>query len=204
MPRPMVWALTEGSATTWLSIINDMLAAVNYRPLWVDEDGTYRSEPYLDPKSRPVEWTFGVEDLETTLVGPERLYDEDTWGRPNWWRFIRRGMLTAPEEGDGIYTVQNLNRGPSSQQSLGRVVRRPPVFLDAVDQASLEAQGDRIVNEDTSVTRTVTLSIEPLPIAGHLDVVELVDGPIAAKAEVSTWQLPLDGSQGQWVFEVVE
>lgn len=200
---PMVWALTDGSPVTWLDIINDLLNAVGYRELWVDWDGNYRTEPYLDPKDRPSEWLFDLADSSTNLVGPDRTEDADVWSAPNSWRFVRRGMAVEPVEGDGIYPVENFSRGPSSQESIGRV-RHKTVFLDAVDQASLVAQGDRIVVEDTAVTRTVTLDVDPLPIAGHLDVVSYVDGDQAAKAEVVSWQINLDGSPGRWVLEVVD
>lgn len=200
---PMVWGLTEGDTTTWLDIINDLLDAISYRNLWVDQDGNYRTEPYQDPKTLPVEWPFDVQDEKTNLVGPERTSEQDVWSSANLWTFVRRDMATMPVEGDGIYTVANLDRGPSSQQSLGRVVRKT-VYLDAVDQASLVAQGDRVVVEDTAAARKVTLQVDPLPTAGHLDVVQYVDGPISVKAEVVSWVLNLDGSPGTWVLEVMD
>ena len=45
--------------------------------------------------------------------------------------------------------------------------------------------------------------MDPLPLAGHLDVVQYVNGADAAVAEVVSWEIPLDGSQGQWVLEVI-
>lgn len=202
LPTAMVWALTEEPAS-WLRIINDLLFAIGYRGLWADENGTLRSEPYGNPAGRAVEWVFNTSDQHTNLVGEDRTVTEDVWGRPNWWRFVRRGMATAPTEGDGLYTVENIDQGPSSQAFLGgRVVRRV-VYLDAPTQGFLEAQGDRIVAEDTAVTRTLTLAVEPLPIAGHLDVVQVLDDGTDDKAQVISWELPLDGSPGQWVLEVV-
>lgn len=203
LPSTMVWALTESTDVTWLEIINDLLGAINYRPLWCDEDGTYRSEPYQDPKIRPVEWTFDTSDQTTDLVGQTRTVDEDVWAAPNWWRFIRRGMATQPVEGNGIYTVTNAARGPSSRQSMGRERRRTE-FLDAADQAALVAQGDRIVIEDTAVTRTITLDVEPFPIAGHLDVVRVIDGDHNDKVEVISSTINLDGAPGRWVMEIVD
>jgi hypothetical protein len=203
LPGPMVWALTDSNPATWLDVCNDLLEAVGYGSLWVDLDGNYRSEPFVPALQRPIGWTFDLGDEDTNLVGPERTSDQDVWSAPNRWKFVRRGMAVTPVVGDGIYIVDNLSRGPSSQQSLGRV-RTSTVFLDAVDQAALEAQGDRIVAEDTAATRTITLSVDPLPIAGHLDVVRYIDDPDAATAEVVSWELPLDGSPGQWVLEVAE
>lgn len=203
LPSTMVWALTDSNPTTWLQIINDLLASINYRELWCDEDGTYRSEPYQDPKTRPVEWEFDTSDERTNLVGEDSTVDEDVWSAPNHWRFVRRGMDVTPVEGDGIYTVQNLNRGASSQASIRRV-RKKVVFLDAANQASLVAQGDRIVIEDTAATRTLTYEIDPLPIVGHLDVVRMVDGDANDKVEVINSTTSLDGAPGRWVMEVVE
>lgn len=200
---PMVWAIADGTEPTWLDIANDLLDAVGYESLWMDADGNYRSQPWQDPLVRPVGWTFDVGDVSTNLVGPDRTEDADVWSAPNRWKFVRRGMGVQPVDGDGIYVVNNLNRGPSSQASIGKV-RRKTVFLDAVDQSSLEAQGDKIVAQDTAVTRTVTLEVDPLPIAGHLDVVQYVDGDTAAKAEVISWQVNLDGSPGRFVLEVTE
>ncbi|CAI9417396.1 hypothetical protein [Nocardioides sp. T2.26MG-1] len=202
LPGPMVWGLTESQPTTWLDICNDLLDAIGYGALWVDQDGTYRSEPFVPPEQRPVSWTFDLADERTNLVGGDRTSEQDVWDAPNRWTFVRRGMAVQPVEGDGIYTVNNLARGPASQASLGKV-RRKTVYLDAVDQAALVARGDRVVAEDTAATRTVTLSVDPLPIAGHLDVVRYVDGDDAAVAEVVSWEEPLDGSQGRWVLEVV-
>lgn len=201
LPGPMVWALTDTGAASWLDVCNDLLDAVGYSPLWVDQDGNYRSEPFVAPEQRPVGWKFDLGDKRTNLVSDEVTSEQDVWDSPNRWRFIRRGMSVQPVEGDGIYTVNNATRGPASQASLGRV-RTRTVFLDAVDQAALAAQGDRIVAEDTAATRTLILSVDPLPIAGHLDVVEYVNGADAAVAEAGSWELPLDGSQGRWVLEV--
>lgn len=203
LPGPMVWALTESQPATWLDVCNDLLDAVGYGHLWVDQDGNFRSEPFVPPEQRQVQWTFDLGDPRTNLVGPDRVADQDVWKAPNRWRGIRRGMATMPVEGDGIYTVNNAATGPASQASLGRV-RTKTVYLDAVDQAALVAQVDRIVAEDTTATRTVTLSVDPLPIAGHLDIVRYVDGADAAVAEVVSWEIPLDGTPGRWVLEVVQ
>lgn len=200
---PMVWAIADGTSPTWLDIANDLLDAVGYEQLWVDADGNFRTAPWLDPKDRPVGWTFDVDDPHTNIVGQDRTEDADVWSAPNSWKFVRRGMTVQPIEGDGIYSVENLDQGPSSQQSIGRV-RRKTVFLDAVDQSSLEAQGDKIVAQDTAVTRTITLNVDPLPIAGHLDVAQYVDGDLSAKAEVVSWQINLDGTPGRFLLEVTQ
>lgn len=196
----MVWCLTS-SGTSWLRIINDLLAAIGYRGLWANQDGELRSEPYQAPAVRPVEWSFDTADAATNLVGEDRTLAMDVWGAPNWWKFVRNGMATKPVDGDGIY-FPAANASDPASTTLGRL-RRKVVFLDAANHASLVAQGDKIVAEDRQVARRFELSVDPLPIAGHFDVVQFVDAGSSDKCQVSSWSLPLDGSPGRWSLEAV-
>lgn len=204
LPEPMVWALTPDSPASWLRIINDLLAAINYRGLWMDENGTPRSGPYADPSTRLAEWTFDTSDVGTDLLGEDRTLSSDTWAAHNWWRFVRKAMAAQPVEGAGIYTVTNASTGRTSVAALGRTSRAAVQFLDAADQTSLVAQGDRIVADEQSTSRTFSLTVEPLPIAGHFDVVRLIDAGDTDKCQVSSWTLPIDGTPGRWSLKSVE
>lgn len=203
LPEDMVWALTPDAPASWMRICNDLLAAINYRGLWADQSGTFRSGPYADPSTRAVEWVFDTTDTATDILGEDRTLTADVWGARNWWRFVRKDMATTPVEGAGIYTVTNPSTGRTSIAALGRTVRAAVQFLDAADQASLEAQGDRIVAADQASSREFTISVDPLPIAGHFDVVQLLDAGDDDVCQVSAWTLPLDGSQGRWTLKAV-
>lgn len=194
VPATMVWALTA-DGPSWLDIINDLLAAIGYDRVSADWDGVLRSGPFADPATRPVEWTFDTADDATNIVGENRTLTEDVWSGPNKWRFVRSRMATTPVEGDGLYTVTNQSDGPTSIDSLGRT-RIKVVFLDAADQATFVAQGNKIVAEDRQVTRTFDLNVDPLPALWHRDVVQLVDAGASDKSVIAAWTLNLDGSQG--------
>lgn len=195
LPNPMVWALPDD--VSYLRIINDLLAAIGYNEVWADENGNLRSEPFVAVSSRASEWTLDTGNVGTNIVHQERTLIEDVWAAPNWWRFVRRNMSAAPTEGAGVYTVQNVADGPTSQNSLGRVVRKPVRYLEAADQASLVAQGDRIVAEDRQVSREVQLTIEPLPLMWHRDCFTLIDDAPTEKLVAAAWSLPLDGAPGR-------
>lgn len=205
LPADRVWALTDSEPASWLRVINDLLAEISYRGLWVDSDGNFRSEPYRDPSTRASEWLFDVADLSTNIVGEQRTESADLWSAPNQWRFVRKAMAAKPVEGAGIYTVTNQSTGASSVDSVGRVVKAPTAYLDAADQASLVAQGDRVVASDKSNTRVIELTTGPFPIASHFDVAQLIDpdlgGPV--KIQARSWQMDLSGADVQWVWEVV-
>lgn len=194
LPADRVWALADGGAS-WLGIIDDLLDEIGYTHLWADRDGSLRSSPYMDPSIRPSEHTFDTSDDGANIVHQDRRTVENVAAAVNHWRFVRDDMDHQPTEGDGIYTVENLADGATSQEALGRVVRKV-TNLRAADQASLVAQGNRIVTEDKQVTRTVELDIDPFPALGHADVVTLVDAGLTEKLPVAAWSLSLTGQAG--------
>lgn len=204
LPAAMVWPLSSEKQATWLQVVNDLLAAVGYRGVWCDQDGYFRSEPYLAPVNRAVEWTFDLSSA-ANVVAEDRKVTADVWATPNWWRFIRNGLTTAPAEGSGQYTVINQSSGITSIDSRGRTVRKV-VFLDAADQASLVTQGDRIVTQDKQVSATVAFSTGPFPIAGHFDVATYADAANGGswKVQAREWRQPLDGGDVSWTWERVD
>lgn len=203
----LVWPLSEqSSVTTWLDAINDLLGTINYRGLWVDQLGRYRSEPYIDPSVRTIEYTFDSTDPLYSIVDPNaRSVSNDQWSVPNHWVFVMNGLTVAPANGSGMYIVDNVTQGLSSQNSLGRIV--PAVyFLDAVDQPTLQALGDNQVNNDLTQVETWSLTTGPLFIAGHFDVFQYIDPKIEGgirKMQAQSWSLPLNGDNMTWVTETV-
>lgn len=199
IPATRVWALISPNPS-WLRMMYDLLAEISYTAPVADENGAITSRPYVDVSTRPIEWTLDTSDASTSIVGPKRSLVTVTGGIPNWWRFVRSNMDTTPVEGDGVYTpAPNLTDGPNSIETIGREVKST-VFMDAADQATLEAQGDRAVAEDKARVRTITLSIDPLPHMGADDVFWYVDGGEAVKVAAASWDLHLDGTQGTLVL----
>ncbi len=201
LPRDKVWPLipTEGQPETWLRIVNDLLAMVSYRGVWADQDGLYRSEPYVYPGTRGIEWTLD-EGAYTTIQGEDRTLVRDGWGRPNKWIFVqsnRASGAAAPTEGDGIYTV---DEHASDPRGLTYPVQ---VSLDVADQASLVALGDQRVASDKRRVSTWRLSTAPLPLAGHFDVMTLVVNGIARRVQATDWEINLDGADMSWTAQEV-
>ena len=203
LPNDMVWALAPTTKTTWLEIINDLLGSINYRPLWADENGNFRSSPAILPSFRPVEWVLDTANSSTNIVAPVRSVTGDVFDAHNWWRFVRTPMTVKPVEGAGIYTVTNASTGRTSVASIGRTIKAPVQFLTAADQTSLVAQGNAIVAADQSVSRTFTIAIDPLPIAGHLDIVQFNDNGAIDICQTISWVIDLMGAPSQWVMEAV-
>lgn len=206
----MVW-LPLDDGPSWLDIINDLLAKIGYIGLFADGDGALCSRPDAPTESRPVDLLLDTSDLEHNIVGPGPSLRLDGWGAPNQWRFIRTSNSAfTPTLGDGIYVV------PAPDGVTGIDVVEKQVTLDAADQASLVAQGDSIVAADRARSTVWTLSIDPLPIMGHRDVVLYKDWARVAdetapggfawvlnrvdKLVAASYTINLDGSPGPLVL----
>lgn len=182
LSQALVWIMDAADPDTFLQVINDHGAAAAIRGLYMDGDGNFRLEPYTAPQRRPETWLFDLTDAGSNIVATDRTSTTSQDSGVNYWTFIRQGMATQPTEGAGIYTVDRVG---------GALPVRKVVQLSAVDQASLEAQGDQIVQTDTTVTQSIDLSMGPLPILEHFDVVGYIDPQFAGAArqhcQIAQW-----------------
>jgi hypothetical protein len=201
-----VWPLTSSESPTWIQVANDLLKSIGYRELWCDWDGALRSGPYVLPELRASESRLDVGNLKTGIVAGPRAVANDVFGLPNWMRVIaNRGSATAlPTEGDGRYTMTNPDRGPSSVAAVG-LRRAPVVFLDAVSQADLVVQGDRLFAAATRSSEVLTFRMSQFPL-WHFDRLEYDDAALGAlrQIQVRSWSLPLDGGDMDVVAETVQ
>lgn len=206
LPADRLWVLGQGH--TYLAIINGLLLAAGYRALWVDATGRYRLTPYVAPTNRVAEWTYDTTDPTTTLVHPVRTEDADWWDVPNEWIFTRDrpsvGLTSGSDGTDGRLVVTNQSTGPTSIDARRGVVRRRIVRLDAADAGALAAQAADIVAEDQQVITRRTLTVEPNPMHGHLDILRVVDHQLGTgKALTTGWTLHLDGAPMPLQVEMV-
>jgi len=84
-------------------------------------------------------------------------------------------------------------------------IRREVIYLDAVDQATLEAAAVKWVANNIDARETMTIKTGPWPIAGHNQVVQYVDADadIDGLCAVVGWRLDLAGAPVDLELEVV-
>ena len=127
-------------------------------------------------------WTLpSAKSVLTPPVGAARAVAwplQPLWA-PNRWSGIRNGLPSAPTPGAGSYMTENLSTGPSSQNSVGRVI---PVtqFFDAVDQASLVSQVEAVKATAMRTTEVITTKVGPFPILWHADTLTWSDPVLGA------------------------
>lgn len=195
LPSSKVWPLDN--QTTWLSVVNDMLGAIGYLGVWSDWDGRLRLHPYLSPTQRAGEWTYTV-DLATSMLAPQRTIERDWYRVPNRWVFYRTNNVDGPSpvEGDGVYTVTNQADGPTSIEGRGGRVITKVTGLDVANQAALIASAQVTIDADIRLRSKLSLGTAPNPLHWHFDRVTVIDPGLGAQQDalVSSWTLPLDGS----------
>jgi len=196
LPSPKVWPFDD--KTTWLAIVNDLLAAIGYRGIFSDWNGVLHCEPYRPPNQRAPEWLYDIGPL-TSMLSVSRVVTEDYFDAPNRWVYYRSNNVdsTAPVEGNGIYTYVNASTGPTSILARnGRVITavRP---VDVADQASLVSLATAGIDADLRLIRHVSLTTFPNPLHWHFDRVYVTDASLTGTYSdvlVTNWSLPLDGS----------
>jgi hypothetical protein len=202
LPAARVWPIDPN--TYWLSIINDLLAAIGYLGIWSDWDGRLRVQPYAAPTARPSEWTYDG-GVYTAMMDPARIVARDYFAAPNRWVSVRNNNIdsTAPVEGNGIYTFTNELVGDTSVDARGRVITKV-MFLDAADQASLVSQARVTIDADMQIKKSLTVPTSPNPLHWHFDRITVTDPVVGPPVEAlsTQWTLPLDGANQthEWTF----
>ncbi len=204
LAAPRVWVLDQN--TTWLNIINDLLAGVSYQGLWSDWDGALRATPYLLPTARASEWLYDTAQA-TSMLAPARSITRDFFDAPNRWVFYwsQDPAGAAPVDGAGVYTYVNQSNGPTSVAARRRVITAAPQQLDVVDQDSLVALAQSKIDADLRLSTTIDVPVAPNPLHWHFDRVTAADPGVGPLAEVlvTKWTLPLDGSDMAQAWSVL-
>lgn len=194
MPAARVWPIDDN--TTWLTVVNDLLASVGYAGIWSDWYGRLRCEAYTSPRDRAAEWVYlGEGGTTASQLSVQRVVNHDYFDTPNRWIGCRQNNIegATPEEGDGVYTFTNQLDGPTSVEARGRVITGPLILIDAADQTALVTAVEQRVAADMSVPTTIELSL-PLanPLHWHFDRCYVVDAALGMhEVLVTKWILPL-------------
>jgi hypothetical protein len=203
---PLVGRSTDPDQTTspvtFLRVINDLLAAINYRSVWADQDGVFRCQQYAEPAARPVEFTFDT-DTTTTIVGEERSSTDDVWSLPNRWLFRWQNAPAGTPLADLTYEVSLPATDPLSAAQRG-LVWTSVVDREAASRAALVAIGDAYATAERRGSRTLEVTTGPLPAVGHADVYLLRDNELGElRVQNVSWSFDLSGSEVTHRWEVV-
>lgn len=213
LPGQLSWPFDASQPVTFLTIVQTLLASIGYREVWVDWEGRFHIEPFVDLQQEQFEWTFD-RDADDSIVAEGATQDIDIFNVPNWWRFVMADLTDTPVEGVSQFTWDDTSpNNPGSTINRGRTIRHiESVTVTSYDDLVDYAQ--RTIAANLSPSEAFDVKTQPFPIAWHMDVIQFLDASLAdglptapgtERRVVSvTWKLPLDGqSDMEWTWQTI-
>jgi hypothetical protein len=161
LPVAMEWE----PGTSKLSIINDLLSAINYQSLFFDEYGQAIVTPYVSPTDRPPEFVYADDADSVTL--PEVDQTIDLFSVANKW------VLVVSDADRPALRSELTNDDPASLTSTvsrGRTIVDYRTESDAADQTTLDDKVARLAIEASQVFEEIDFNTALMPIHSHNDV----------------------------------
>lgn len=186
LPVTRDWKL----GTPYLTIINDLLSAINYNSLWFDANGVCVAEPYVTPNNRASTYTFAAD--QESILSPVVQETLDLFSVPNTW------IATVSEPNQQVLTAQYINsnaQSPTSTKSRGFTIVKVDQNSTAPTQSALNQYVANLAYQDSQIYDQVVLQTALAPFGEDRDVytIQYQAGPmnLSAKFEEIRWTLPL-------------
>jgi hypothetical protein len=195
MTTPIAFSWKAG--TPKIAVVNDLLAAMGYYPIYAAKDGTLTSQPYISANDLQVATTYDT-TTEENMVKVIRSVQMD----PQFDKVVNKVVVIrqGPNQSTISLTRRNMNRNsPTSIPNLGVTIAKVINDSKVVDTASARRLAIRTLEEGSYVYErwkiTTTPDVERNPYeAYHLNLVNdagvtLVDN----KLFCSEWTLDFNG-----------
>ena len=174
--------------TSFLTIVNDLLAEINYNPLWFNQDGVAILEPASVPTAANIEHTLDADNVESLII-PEISRQTDIYQAPN----VFVAYCANPDK-SGIWTATAENTNPQSPLSVqrrGRRIMKVERLDNIAAEALLQDYVDQKRNDSMISGETINIQTALLPGYGVADVVALHYGEISAVCIDRAWSMNL-------------
>lgn len=186
LPAAMEWE----PGTTRLQVLNDLLAAINYRAIRFNAAGQPVATPYVDPSTAPVLWRYD-RGSTSSVMRPDGDVEFDLFEVPNRWI----GYVSKPETVPLRSVLSNDNPfDPLSTVGRGRAIVEvidTARIGDAPTQEILDAAVARAAQEDRSRYETITFDTALMPIHDAGDVCEVETDDGLFRYRETEWVLPM-------------
>lgn len=174
---------------TWLAVLNQLLNAAGYTPLFCNSNGVLTSIPYVSPDQKPVKHTYL--DDEMSIIFSEASEELDTYEIANTF------VAYQPADQNGIelsgrYT--NNNQGhPSSVATIGRMITDYRDVTGMEGQAEIDRYVYRLAYNASQVYGQINFTTALDPGHEEADIVYLRyrDLGIEGKFVETAWSMEL-------------
>lgn len=174
--------------TSYLTIINQLLSEINFKPLWFNGTGVAILESEFVPSAINIKHTIDANDPETRVF-PGITKQTDVYNSPNVFLCV---CSNADKDEPMIAGAENTNpQSPLSVQRRGRRIMKVVQVDNIADQNELQAYADRLVNESLITGETITVTTGLLPGFGVGDTVSLQYGDLFSVCVERGWTMEL-------------
>ena len=173
--------------TPKLDAINSLLAAINYNPIYANQNGRLICEPYESPIHRLIQAEYVTDSKSVIFAGVKETLD--VFNIPN--KVVR--YLETAERGVMIAEVTNNDpTSPLSTVSRGRTIVDIAAVQDIADQTTLEAYTSKIM-DNFKVYQTIIFDTIAMPNHGNFDCIYVVDSELAISGKYieESWHIDL-------------
>ncbi len=173
--------------TPKIDAINSLLAAINYNPIYANQNGKLVCEPYESPLNRIAQAEYVTNKQSVIFAGVKETLD--VFNIPN--KVVR--YLETAERGVMVSEVTNTDpTSPLSTVSRGRTIVDVAAVQDIADQATLNAYTSKVM-DDFKIYQKVIFDTIAMPNHGNYDCIYVVDSEleIAGKYVEEAWNIDL-------------
>lgn len=162
------WKLGE----SFLTVCNELLQEINYKPLWFKSDGSAVLEPVSVPTAENIKYTFNLSDPKTRVYANVSR-TSDIYESPN----VFIVYCANPDRSENmIATASNENpQSPLSVQRRGRQIVSVQQVNNIASQQELNAYAVWLRNKSLMTGETVKVSSGLIPGLGVTDAVGFID-----------------------------
>lgn len=170
------------AGTSYLSIINQLLAEINYKQLWFNSEGIAILEPKLLPTAHNIKHVFTDKktnprnrmEINLTRISPTITRETDIYSSPNVFVCI---CSNADKSAAMMATAENRNpQSPLSISRRGRKIVSVVKVKNIASQSALQSYANNLLSESMIGGETVNIETYLMPGLG-------VDDPVAIAAE---------------------
>lgn len=139
---------------SYLTVANQLLEEINYKPVWFDSNGIAVLEPAAVPDAANITRMFDSADKSTLLL-PQLSRETDVWQAPNVWT-----VTCANPDKVALMSATAVNENPQSPLSVPRRGRRICSYRQVdniASQEALQAYADKLRDESMITGERITV-----------------------------------------------
>lgn len=180
--------------TDYLTIINALLAEINYNDIWFNADGYAIIQPHTEPDVNSIDHYFDTSNSSiVTPLSRDVSVETDIFDKPNVFIAVcSNADLAAPL----VATAENNN--PISALSItrrGRRIAEVTKVDNIASQTALQDYADKLRFESMLSSETITVKTPIVPGHGVGDIVALNHPSIQGICEETTWRMNIGPGQ---------